>query len=89
MRQFIIVHRPATEEHQAVWVVTHGRKVHGGYCSEWAALLNAIDAAREKIEKSKRRLPAEVVVQRNGTHELRWRSAPPETARPARRRRTG
>jgi hypothetical protein len=84
MRQFIVIERRATAEREALWLVTHGSEVHGGYLSEWAAVLNAIDHAREETAG---RVAAEVLVQRScGASELRWRVAAPKPARRTRRR---
>jgi hypothetical protein len=71
MRTFIVKRRPGSGLGRPLWLVEEGEEIHGDYLSEWAALLDAIDAAQEAGEQGS---PAEVVVaQAYGPHRRQWR----------------
>jgi hypothetical protein len=69
MREYLIKkHGAGISAH---WKVKIGREVHGDYLSEWAALLDAVDAAYEDGEAG---TGAEVLIEReDGTAEVVWR----------------
>jgi hypothetical protein len=69
MRSFVVKRRPATVG-APLWIVEEGEEIHGDYLSEWAALLDAIDAAQDAGERG---TPARVMVtEADGTARLRW-----------------
>jgi hypothetical protein len=68
MREYLIEkHGEGIRTH---WKVKVGREVHGDYLSEWAALLDAVDAAQEDGENGRE---AQVMIERDdGTIERAW-----------------
>jgi hypothetical protein len=70
MRTFIVKRRPGSLG-RPLWIVEDGEEIHGDYLSEWAALLDAIDAAQAAGEAGS---DAEVVVaQPYGSPRRQWR----------------
>jgi hypothetical protein len=70
MRTFIVKRRPGSLG-RPLWIVEDGEAIHGDYLSEWAALLDAIDAAQAAGEAES---DAEVVVAHPyGQHRRHWR----------------
>jgi hypothetical protein len=73
MREYLIEKKGTGP--RAHWTVRIGREIHGDYLSEWAALLDAIDAAHADGEKGRE---AEVRIARDdGSNERAWRVGDP------------
>ena len=69
-RRFLIVRRGSPKSRTARWSVHDGDEIYGEYMSEYAALLDAIDAAQDAGERGE---SAEVAAREEGDREtVRW-----------------
>jgi antirestriction protein len=69
-RRFVVVRRGGPKSRTARWSVHESDEVYGEYMSEYAALLDAIDAAQEAGERGD---AAEVAVREEGDQDVvRW-----------------
>jgi antirestriction protein len=69
MREYLV--RRHGSGQRAYWTVKIGREVHGNYLSEWAAMLDAIDAAQIDGEKGKEACVR--VTREDGSEAAVWR----------------
>ena len=69
-RRFVVVRRGSPKSRTARWSVHEGDEIYGEYMSEYAAVLDAIDAAQEAGEAGG---DAEVAIRGEGDAEtIRW-----------------
>jgi antirestriction protein len=69
-RRFVVVRRGSPKSRTARWSVHEGDEIYGEYMSEYAALLDAIDAAQEAGERGD---SAEVAIREEGDQDsVRW-----------------
>jgi antirestriction protein len=81
-RRFVVVRRGSPKSRTARWSVHEGDEIYGEYMSEYAAILDAIDAAQEAGEGGDK---AEVAIREDADKEaVRWvygvDSYPPQVA---------